>query len=320
MNKFLTTTFSLAFCATMAILSTSCSNDDSLVQSGSNYDECKVPIVLATTLNELTGTRATESSSAYTAPTTLPGDCGVFFKPTTGSASAFNLASMYTYTPSGSALNLKTGTQPYYPATADGKVNIRAWYPATATTGIGSGSKTFTVQSTQSAYASYTASDLMFASVDGQSPTTSKVNLPFVHKLAKVTVIIKAGAGVYGTPTIVMKGVKPSVTFNIESVNASTALTATGAPADITITSGATDNKGYSAIVPAQSFAAGATLFTITMSGGKSYSYIIPTGKTQSFVAGKQNVFTFTLTGNGAITLTNSVTAWSANTTTEATL
>lgn len=320
MNKLFTTLSALTFCAGMCVLSSSCNNDDSNTVAPAYPDVHRVPIVLTTTLDDISGTRATESSSAYTAPTTLPGDCGVFFKPTTGSASTFNLANMYTYTPSGSALNLKTGSQPYFPATADGKVNIRAWYPATATTGIGAGNKTFTVQSNQSAYANYTASDLMFAFVDGQAPTTGKINLSFKHKLAKVTVIIKAGAGVYGTPTIVMKNVKPSVSFNLETLSSLTDVTGTGTATDITITSGATDSKGYSAIVPAQSFAAGTTLFTIKMSGGKSYTYTIPSGSTQSFISGKQNVFTFTLTGNGGITLTNSVTAWSANTTTEATL
>lgn len=321
MNKFLTTVFSLAFCAGMAFISSSCSNDDSTpIQPNPNSDVHRVPIAISSTLDGLTVTRAGESNTGSTAPKNLPGDCGVLFKPTTSTYSAVGFSTMYTYTPSGAALNLKTGSTPYYPATSDGKVNIRGWYPASVCKGIGSGNTTFTVESDQSSATGYTASDLMIACVDGQAPTTSSVNLPFVHKLAKVTVVLKLGSGVTGTPVITMKGVKPSVTFNIENVSSITSLQASGTAKDILLSMNNSDSKGYSAVIPAQAFSAGATLFTINMSGGKSYTYTIPTGSTQRFVAGKQNVFTFTLTGNGAITLTNSVTAWDANATTEATL
>lgn len=284
MNKFSLYIAALTLCT---ISFSSCESEDEAAQ-----ENALIPINLSSSISGMTTARAGESSDV-TSPTDFPGSVGVFFKPATSDYATVGYDKMYTYGTRGSTMVRYTGSQPYFPPTPDGKVSIRAWYPASASQGIGTGTVTFTIAQDQFEPNGYSISDLMVATADDIAPTTDTIPLTFRHLFAKVSVSLWAPYGYPLTAAITMHGIKPSVTFDIETITEDTVFTAIGTPIDLTLTTTSTDWHGNSAVLPAQTISKGTDLFTITLPDGNVYTFT--TTEDITFAPGQQKVFKFTL-------------------------
>lgn len=200
----------------------------------------------------------------------------------------------YDYTTAASGVMNPPSTKPYYPTS--GNVKIVAYHPSTAGT-------SFSIQTTQTSDANYNASDLMFSdNITSQAKTTSKVNLQFTHKMAKLVVTVNKGDGVNYIKTIKLMQVKPTVTFN-QTTGAVSGLTGTAGYVTI-FTGGAsgTTTASGAAVIPAQTIT-GNVLEIETDQGTATYS--VPSGKT--FNANTK--YTVSVTVNrSAIGTTNSIT------------
>lgn len=192
----------------------------------------------------------------------------------------------YNFTIGESGAMSPAGAVPYYPAGSQ-NIDIVAWYPATAGT-------SFSVQTDQTADASYKASDLMFASVTDQARQTGAVNLAFSHKMAKINVNITAGQGVGSITGVSLLNVKPTVSLDL----------ATGAVGEAggEPTAIAMSNNG-SAVIPAQTISGG-LLSIVTDKGTATY-----TVSSKEFAAGQR--YTINITVNlGDVRTTSAITAW----------
>lgn len=92
---------------------------------------------------------------------------------------------------------LTPDVQVYYPNT--GTIDIYALYPPSKVT---SGTTSFSVEADQTKPDDYKLSDLMWASIYGQTKTEADVNLSFAHKMAKISI------NVTGTEGVKIKNVK----------------------------------------------------------------------------------------------------------------
>lgn len=258
---------------------------DDTSQQAIETDE-PVAIRLSATVSEPIATRATHSSSKYTTPTVVPGTIGVHFVAIGSAAAQSAYALSYTYTPNGSSLLLKSGTQPYFPNTPTGQVLVMAWYPESAST---NGTiNNFIVMTNQSDITGYTASDLMTASATASSTTTAGKTIPldFKHQMAQlqVTFVNKSGSTVYPTITIT-------------DVYLDKKLTTKGS---VIARTSSIENIRYDAVIPPQTIAADHTLITLTTSTGKKWTYVTPQQLTLK--AGNSYYIHCTITADNAST------------------
>ena len=146
---------------------------------------------------------------------------------------------------------LETTPQQFYPR---GSVSIRAYYPhgiaGTSDTGI----ETFTVAADQTAIADYKASDLMAAAVASQSPTSSAVNLPFSHKMARMAVYVENMTG-FDQDDIVSIKLAARRKADLDKETLTTTLTSAGNDVEDVTLVGAGGRLG-ACIVPPQMMAA----------------------------------------------------------------
>lgn len=153
---------------------------------------------------------------------------------------------------------------------------------------------TFTIKSDQSAPADYKVSDLMVAT-RSSAKTDDAINLPFYHKLAKVSVTFHSAAGTPNISKVEVLGIQPSVSVN---VNTAAVGTATGAAINVALYNNVTGTNAtttVSAVVPAQpqkasgtaflrfTFAGGGTITwsldaSLTLTAGNHYQYELQVG------------------------------------------
>lgn len=273
----------LLFVLTCVMALSSCSEDIPLDEKEGGRPSA---ISLTATVSSSLSTRASHSDSRYTTPSVVPGDVGVHFE-AVGSTTAQSIyADAYTYSPSGSNLILKTGSQPYFPNTSTGQVKVTAWYPRSASQN-GTISN-FTVSTDQSSSSGYTASDLMTATAMASSTTTAGKTIPLVfkHQMAQLQVsfINKTSTSAI-TPAITVTGVYLDQNCTTKG--------------NVIVTRTGSGMTKYDVLVPPQTITSGKTLLTI-INGSQRWQYV--TAGLLTLKAGNTYPIVCTLTAANAST------------------
>lgn len=310
MNKIIT--IKAAAIISGALLITSCSNSD-------NTDDWNNEIRLSSGLSVQEGTRA--GTDVFNKVFSGNEEIDVYINESveTGETATSTYDQPLVYTASSPSNNINSLTpppdeQPYWPSSGNG-VDIYAVYPS----GTASGSD-FTVKTEQSDADNYKKSDLMYASTSSKR-TSSAVNIAFTHKLCKVTIILKSGAG---SPSLAgasvdLLDVYPSATvkFDKDNFEISTQNGEGIRTSDINVIKNGTteeiqdgDSKitvvQGSCIVPPQTLKEEFVKVTLK-SGGVLYGKLA--SDTPTLASGK--VYTYTITVNlTGLELTGSISDW----------
>lgn len=224
------------------------------------------------------------------------------------------------------------GTKQYYPPTGN---NVDVYclhgnFAAAPSGSFPSTALTHTVMADQSTAANYAKSDLLYGSVQNQG-RKEKQPVVFKHKLAKIEVKLKAGAGVTAAQLtnaatkVMVTGTLPAATYapakaaaleeggSIASYGGT--VTASGTAADISMylqkdnSDGATIVVFGEAIIVPQTISAAANFFKIHISDGGDLFAKLGGTESKVFEAGKKYTYTITVNLSG-ITLTSSITEW----------
>ena len=198
----------LALLPALTMLTAACSGDDEQTMDG-----C-VPITLTAETLTVTETRTAASTDLNTGFIEVGQGVKVRVRNTGGTDNDWT---DYTYTAAANGVLTAPVVPPYYPID-NTPVDIVAYSPSFA-------SGMFTVRTDQTSDANYLASDLVFASANNKTKSTTAVPLQFEHKMAKVVVEAQAiaSSGVTTINSITLHSVMPSVSFNTNTGVVSTA-------------------------------------------------------------------------------------------------
>lgn len=200
----------------------------------------------------------------------------------------------------------------YWPENGN-SINVYAYAPYNSSWKI-SGTNTFSVGSTQTTDAQYTASDLLSGSaanpVSPGSGTTAPGTVPitFSHKLSKITITLTAGNGMSlnDVTSVQITNTKVKGTVTMASNVISSVAPASDATVT-TITCGEAKTSSCSAIIIPQEVAANTKLIRVTTSSGGVYDY--PLSAKTTFLAGKEYKYNITLNLYG-LTVSSTITNW----------
>ena len=272
----------LALLPALTVL-TACSGDDEQTMDG------RVPISLSgtTQLNAFTTRSAanTEINDNYI-------ETGQTVMVRISEASA-NTWTNYIYTAGANGVLTAPAQPPFYPMT-DTNVDIVAYSPSFA-------EGTFNVRLDQSTDEGYKASDLLYAKKLNQEKTSAAVPLQFEHKMAKVVINARAGAGVSTIQSITLHRVMPTVTFDQVTGDVSAA---TGSLSSVIIAKEeSADAVTGAALIPAQAIE-GNLITIVTNKGTATYSV-----DSKVFATGK--VYNLNITvSRAAVGATTAVNGW----------
>jgi len=274
----------MAMTAVLSGMLTACSNVDELQQA-----EERVPI-------SLTGTTRLNAFTTRSAANTELNDNFIESGQTVMvriSEANQQTWTNYIYTAGANGVLTAPATPPYYPMT-DTNVDIVAYSPSFA-------EGTFNIRLDQSTDEGYKASDLLYAKKLNQEKTGSAVPLQFEHKMAKVVITARAGAGVSTIQSITLHRVMPTVTFDQVTGDVSDA---TGSLSSVIIAKEeSADAVTGAALIPAQAIE-GNLITIVTNKGTATYSV-----DSKVFAAGK--VYNLTITvSRAAVGATTAVNGW----------
>lgn len=206
----------------------------------------------------------------------------------------------------------------YYPQS--GSVDFVAYYPHAAK-GTGTGQVNGSTYMYKISVADQTDPakiDVLYAEASNIAKSKTAVNLTFSHKLAKITLDVKAGDGF--TATDIQSLAATAVKFGAMPLTAELklqdgTLTADPAGADFSPLKAATATTGYNAtfsavLVPqaASTYTGRTVVFSI---GGQNYTWQIP--DTEVFAAGSQYIYPVTVKKNGIDVGAPTITNWITN-------
>ena len=201
--------------------------------------------------------------------------------------------------------------QPFFPSSGKG-VNIYAYYPSDAVTDMSATDVAFTVQADQSTTEAYKASDLMYGKAANPVARTSEtVSLTFTHLLSKVTVTLKAGAGLEEADLdgakVELLSVKPSVTL---TPSTGTIGTASGTETPVSVFTATSSSLSGSAIVVPQQLPV--QFVRVTLADKGVLTGTLNDNTQPNLVSG--NAYTYTITVNlTALNISASITEWDEN-------
>lgn len=289
--------------ACMALFA-ACSKDDA---AGDRLPAGKYPVTFATTVEGVTATRATTDNL-------WAGSEDVAVWVGSGEAKKYTTAT-------DGKLSAATGETPFYWESTTEEKKVSAWYPYTAAKPA-----TFTVKTDQSNAADYQASDLIYAASQKVTYSGSK-ELNFKHLPVKVTVHVKAGAGVTmdevtsASVSIVNQATESgAITDGTTSTDATTRGTtpadwsveqAVTGNADITpkvITCPADCQKSVQALLVPQQMQ-GVRFIKVT-AGGNDYYYTPVNATDANLRAGQQYTYTITVGKDGLTVTASGAAGW----------
>jgi hypothetical protein len=185
----------------------------------------------------------------------------------------------------------------YYPV--PGSVDFIAYHPyqSTLTNWI------YKVDVSSGKQASQTGIDLLWGKAGtGYTKTTSSVNIPFTHRLAKLHLTVQAGAGVPALPglTVAINGLHTTADFDVKTGGA---LTNVGTTA--VITPRYAGSYQFEAILIPENITSQTVSFS---TGGNTYTWRI-SDNIGKFEAGKRYNYTVTLRKTGLI-VTGNIADW----------
>ena len=272
----------LAAMATAAIF-TACSNEDDNLETTGN----EVTFVIGGVESRTTTT--TSGNDKYETVFNDDEEVGLF---STGLATEMSNTS-YTVSENGTKLTVTNQATFTYNGTNNATFYAYSPYQGTAT----DGKVTFEVSDDQNTNGT-DASDFVAATAIANTGT---VQLDFSHKLVLVEVDL---TNVEGISSVTINDIYRSITYNGADGNVTTITEGENIKADIIMRDIDATETGqiYWAIIPAQTISSDATLFTITATNGKSYSY--KTTNETTFTAGKIAKYTLGLPTPEATELT----------------
>ena len=224
---------------------------------------------------------------------------------------------VYTQATTGNSLNPPSGEQPYFPSSGSG-VTIHAVYPSSSETFTTGGyatdaesNTTFTIQTDQSENKNYKLSDLMYGQANNGNVverTDQIVPLTFTHLLSKVSVILKAGAGLVDADLdrakVELLGVKPTTTLTMSS---GTIGEATGTETDIHVFTATSSALSGSAIVVPQQLPV--QFVRVSLADGGVLTGTLNDSTQPDLVSG--NAYIYIITVNlTALNISASITPW----------
>ena len=270
------TTIKTLVAALAAVALTGCSQEEASV------DTNKHPLELLATIAKQ-GTRASTTLQTDKVDETVT--LGVFAWDEAGQLIGANVPYIYN---SGSGKWVKkddASSSIYFPM--DGTpINITVYAPYDEAVAAGSIPTTLIPKADQTLAADYLASDLIKGEKTGVGYTATAVDVTMQHKMAKVTVTLKAGGGVTNADIegaeLVIGGIKA------------------------TLQTGATSASVI--VKPNQTFAAGTELISIDLSSGAMFTHTLTQDLTPA--AGTEYVYKFSLTGTELKLEGTSVTDW----------
>jgi formylglycine-generating enzyme required for sulfatase activity len=193
------------------------------------------------------------------------------------------------------------------PATADqaiyfpgeGTVDFVAYYPWKAT-GTGAGEiNNYVYPVDLSNQSDPAALDLLYARKTDMGGSITTVNLVFAHPLSKISLHVRKGADIgsvdFSAATATLEGMPATAGFNL----ASGAIVSPGVAANFAakkVETTATFDAGFEALILPQSGVAGRKV--TFAAGGNTYEWLIPA--TAVFAAGKNHIYTLTISAEGA--------------------
>lgn len=190
---------------------------------------------------------------------------------------------------------------------------FHAYYPKGDAAVVSGTAVAFTV-SAQNTAELFNANDFLTTADGGITgdPATNdgKVTLNFQHRLSLVKVVWNVDG--LTASAVSVNNVLPTVTWDYSAKT----LAASGNAADIKMWQTETDGTEFWALIPAQEFASGKALFTVTASDGKTYQFTPSSAIT--FSSGKTKKFTLTKSSGSSTVLTavvanaGSIGAWDA--------
>ncbi len=224
---------------------------------------------------------------------------------------------VYTQATTGNSLNPPSGEQPYFPSSGSG-VTIHAVYPSSSETFTTGGyatdaesNTTFTIQTDQSENKNYKLSDLMYGQANNGNEverTDQTIPLFFTHLLSKVTVILKAGAGLVDADLdgakVELLGVKPTTTITMAS---GTIGVAAGTETDIHVFTATSSALSGSAIVVPQQLPV--QFVRVSLADGGVLTGTLNDNTQPDLVTG--NAYAYTITVNlTALNISAFITGW----------
>ncbi|MBR1541689.1 MAG: fimbrillin family protein [Bacteroidaceae bacterium] len=294
--------------------------------------EERVPIMLGTTIEAAGAETRTQSTTALQNTELANGQAvGVFIynAGTKATQTTYGGYKNISYSVSGTAGDLTSSTQPYYPANASQTVDIYAFSPReayTATNADLSGLTAVTgysVSTNQSSDDGYKASDFVWGTGNSsaaavKSRSDKKVLVTLGHKMSRIIVRLTEGNGMSGRlagATVKINNVVVATKINLTTgvVEAATGSTQSAVTlgSNISVSSNMATCIG---VIPPQSIAA-CGLITITLSdtyGNSVYTYTTTAAST--FTANNQYVYNITVHATG-LQLTTSISPWGDETT-----
>ena len=253
-NKFFLGLATIAAALTFA----SCSSEEPEIQTQSKEDGGIISLT-----SSISKTRTTSDPQATALNTSNA--VGVFV--TDGAAAITNGTNNQHSV--GSDGSLTTSNAMTYPSEDGATVNIYAYAPYAA--GMTLGDNSFSVATNQDTDAGYLASDLVWASKEGQTSSSSAVSLAFTHKLSLLNITISnaSDSGISLDDAVVsIIGTKIATTFNTQTGEIGTA---TGDATEITAVADLNGGTKACAVIVPQTVAAGTALVKI-VAGGKTLS------------------------------------------------
>ena len=197
----------------------------------------------------------------------------------------------------------------YYPETGE-RFEFSAYHPYIEA-GLAGGYINFTIKTDQSAKADYLNSDLIYSSTKNVERTNNTVPLTFIHKLARITFIIKKGDGVdiSDLSKIEVLDVLPSVKMNItngELSNTSGDLSAISAFGVTGGEEGVLSLSGAAAIIVPQTIERSSKLLRITI--GET-TYVYTTNEDIEFKGGNSYEYQIEISAQ-SISVTSTINDW----------
>lgn len=185
-----------------------------------------------------------------------------------------------------------------------GNVDVYAYYPYAATVSSVS-SFPFSVATDQSVAGAYTASDFLWCQ-SSDIAYKAQVDLSFTHKLSKIKITLKAGAGVTSDDlTAASVAIRSTVTD--ATIDLSTGAVSLSGLNPVAVTPKKGSGNLYEAIVLPQTTASTLSDFIVVTVGSQEYSYKVTS---LQLTAGKQHNYEITVKKNGLSVTVGDITGW----------
>lgn len=214
---------------------------------------------------------------------------------------------------SSSTYTLASSAPGYYPAGTSTTASVFAVYPLKSG-GYGTGSQSFSVNTSQTTDANYQASDLIASNTVTYTKGGSNSALTMKHLMSKIVVQVTLASAIssYSITGVSLLNTKKTTTFTPGN---NSALSTGNASNAVTISVGGTMTSGSSvaAVIPPQVINSGTNVVQVTVKNGNT-TYTTTYKLASNFTCTSGNTYTYNLTiGLADLNSTVTMTGWSGS-------